>query len=86
MIVQTLAAGFRIGEVSCPTRYAPDSSSIGLRSSLRYGLGVLATAAEYRMDRWGLRRCPYLHAPDPAAAGAVAGEAVEIRQAGGTGG
>ena len=43
IIVQAVAAGARIGELSCPTRYAADSSSIDLINSIRYGLGVLRT-------------------------------------------
>ncbi len=60
IIVQAIAAGARIGELSCPTRYAGDSSSIDLRNSIRYGLGVLRTCGEYRLNQWGLRRYPYL--------------------------
>ncbi len=60
IIVQAIAAGARIGELSCPTRYAADSSSIDLMSSIRYGLGVLGTSAQYRLHRRGLRRYPYL--------------------------
>jgi glycosyltransferase involved in cell wall biosynthesis len=65
IIVQAIAAGARIGELSCPTRYAGDSSSIDLRRSIRYGLGVLRTCGEYRLNRCGLRRYPYLDL-DPA--------------------
>jgi glycosyltransferase involved in cell wall biosynthesis len=65
IIVQAIAAGARIGELSCPTRYAADSSSIDLISSIRYGLGVLRTCAEYRLNRRGLRRYAYLDI-DPA--------------------
>jgi glycosyltransferase involved in cell wall biosynthesis len=79
IIVQAIAAGARIGELSCPTRYAGDSSSINLRRSVRYGLGVLRTSGEYRLNKWGLRRYPYLDldpvrmpARDPAADGAEA--------------
>lgn len=60
IIVQAIAAGARIGELSCPTRYATDSSSIDLMNSIRYGLGVLRTSAEYRLHRRGLRHYPYL--------------------------
>ena len=60
IIVQAIAGGARIGELSCPTRYAADSSSIDLISSIRYGLGVLRTCGEYRLNRRGLRRYAYL--------------------------
>lgn len=68
ILAQVQAAGFRIGEVSCPTRYAADSSSIGFRASVRYGFGVLATALTYRLHVSGIRRCSYLLPalkPDP---------------------
>jgi glycosyltransferase involved in cell wall biosynthesis len=54
MLVQAIRFGFRIGEVSCPTRYEEQSSSIGFMKSVRYGLGVLEAAAQYRMMRLGL--------------------------------
>jgi glycosyltransferase involved in cell wall biosynthesis len=60
IIAQAVMAGARIGEISCPTRYAADSSSINLRRSLRYGFGVLRTCADYRLHRYGLRRTDYL--------------------------
>ncbi len=60
IIAQAMAAGARIGEVSCPTRYNADASSIGLARSIRYGLGVLRTAAEYRAHKSGRRSFPYL--------------------------
>ena len=60
IIAQAVAAGARIGEVSCPTRYEADSSSINLRRSIRYGLGVLRTCADYRLHQHGLRHCDYL--------------------------
>jgi glycosyltransferase involved in cell wall biosynthesis len=56
MIAQAMWAGFRIGEISCPTRYFPEASSIGFRRSCRYGLGVLGTTLDYRLSRWGLRQ------------------------------
>jgi glycosyltransferase involved in cell wall biosynthesis len=65
IIVQAVAGGARIGELSCPTRYAADSSSIDLGNSIRYGVGVLRTCAEYRLNRRGLRRYAYLEV-DPA--------------------
>jgi glycosyltransferase involved in cell wall biosynthesis len=49
IIAQAISAGARIGEVSCPTRYQADSSSINLRRSITYGLGVLRTSGQYRL-------------------------------------
>jgi hypothetical protein len=57
LLAQAVAFGFRIGEVSCPTRYFPEASSINFRRSVVYGLGVLGTAFRYRLHRWGLIRC-----------------------------
>src|SRR5208282_3627468 len=49
MIAQAVAFGASIGELSCPTRYAHDSSSINFRRSVRYGLGVMQTTLQYRL-------------------------------------
>ena len=65
IIAQAIAAGARIGEVSCPTRYDTDSSSINLRRSIGYGLGVLRTCGQYWLHTHRLRRCAYLDF-DPA--------------------
>jgi glycosyltransferase involved in cell wall biosynthesis len=46
--------GLPIGEVSCPTRYAPESSSINFSRSVRYGFGCLTTALQFRLARMGL--------------------------------
>ena len=54
MLAQAFYFGFRVGEVSCPTRYLPDSSSINFARSVRYGLGVLWTSVQYRAARAGL--------------------------------
>ncbi len=56
MLAQALHAGFAVGEISCPTRYFPEASSIDLRRSITYGIGVLRTASEYRLHRLRLRR------------------------------
>ncbi len=58
MLAQILWLGHPIGEVSCPTKYFPEASSINLRRSLRYGFGCLATAVLYRLCKWRLRRSP----------------------------
>ena len=48
--------GFAIGEVSCPTRYMPEASSISFRRSVRYGFGCLATALAFRLAKLRLVR------------------------------
>jgi glycosyltransferase involved in cell wall biosynthesis len=54
MLAQCIYAGFRIGEVSCPTKYFPEASSINFRRSVRYGFGVLGTTIMLAMQRAGL--------------------------------
>ncbi len=62
MLVQCFAAGFRVGELSCPTKYFAEASSINLRRSLRYGFGVLAVSALGALHRAGLARPRFLAA------------------------
>ena len=60
ILVQAHSQEFRIGEISCPTRYFAEASSIGFYKSCIYGLGVLRVALKYRLGkllRW-LRRGP----------------------------
>jgi glycosyltransferase involved in cell wall biosynthesis len=56
MLAQCLYFGFRVGEVSCPTQYEPDSSSIGFSRSVVYGLGVMEVSARFLAARLGLTR------------------------------
>ncbi len=56
MLAQAIYFRLRIGEISCPTRYFPEASSIGLRRSIVYGLGVLANTALVPLARLGLVR------------------------------
>ncbi len=56
MLAQALWFGFDIGELTCPTRYFTEASSINFRRSVRYGFGVLGTALEYRLGKLGWRR------------------------------
>lgn len=53
MLAQILWHGFTIGEVSCPTKYFAEASSINFRRSVQYGLGCLATALAYRLAKLG---------------------------------
>jgi len=58
MLAQAVYFGFRIGEISCPTRYFEDASSINFSRSVKYGFGVLATSFKFLMQRWGLSHSP----------------------------
>ena len=54
--LQALCFGFRVGEITCPTKYFAEASSINFRRSVVYGFGVLGTALAFRLARWGLAR------------------------------
>ena len=54
MLAQIVYFGYRMGEVSCPTRYFAEASSINFWRSCKYGLGVLATSLQFRLQKWGL--------------------------------
>ena len=58
MLAQCVHFGFRIGEVSCPTKYFEEASSINFRRSVTYGLGVLATTLQFALHRIGLVHLP----------------------------
>jgi glycosyltransferase involved in cell wall biosynthesis len=58
MLAQLIWFGYRIGEVSCPTKYFDDSSSINFRHSFIYGLAVLKTSIQFRLQKWGLCSSP----------------------------
>jgi len=58
MLAQLIWFGYRIGEVSCPTKYSHDSSSIDFRRSVVYGLGVLKTSLQFRLQKWGILSSP----------------------------
>jgi glycosyltransferase involved in cell wall biosynthesis len=58
MIAQAVMFGFQIGEISCPTKYFPEASSINFRRSVKYGLGVLATTGSFVAHRLG-----WIHVP-----------------------
>lgn len=58
MLAQCVYFGFRIGEVSCPTKYFGEASSINFRRSVKYGFGVLATTFQVALERMGLIHLP----------------------------
>jgi glycosyltransferase involved in cell wall biosynthesis len=56
MLSQIIMADFPIGEVTCPTKYFDDASSINFRRSSIYGIGVLTTSLQHRLHKWGIVR------------------------------
>lgn len=56
MLAQIFYAGYEIGEITCPTKYFDDASSINLKRSSIYGLGVLRVSAVYRLCKWHLMK------------------------------
>lgn len=54
MLGQITYANYGIGEVSCPTKYFEEASSINFKRSVKYGMGVLRVSITYRLQRWGL--------------------------------
>jgi uncharacterized radical SAM superfamily protein len=65
MLAQIVWFGYTIAEVSCPTKYFAEASSINFMRSVKYGIGCLATAMSFRLSKWGLIRTslfPEIHA------------------------
>lgn len=60
MTAQVFMAGFEIAEVTCPTKYFDEASSINFKRSSIYGLGVLLTSIQYRLQKLGLAKYKYL--------------------------
>jgi glycosyltransferase involved in cell wall biosynthesis len=56
MLSQIIYAGFTIGEITCPTRYMKDSSSISFPRAILYGIGVIKTSVAFRLHRWGFQK------------------------------
>lgn len=56
MLGQIAFAGYEMGEVTCPTKYFDDASSINFKRSVQYGLGVLRVSLSYRLQQWGLAK------------------------------
>ena len=85
MIAQAVWHGFAMGEISCPTRYFEEASSINFRRSCTYGFGVLGTALTYRLARMGVTRPALFHDSAatlkvrPAVPAPVAAEAAPLK-------
>ncbi|MGE5437095.1 MAG: glycosyltransferase family 2 protein, partial [Syntrophothermus sp.] len=56
MLAQIWYAGFEIAEITCPTKYFDDASSINIKNSAIYGMGVLRTSIIFRLQKWGLSK------------------------------
>lgn len=56
MLAQILWAGYTVAEITCPTKYFPEASSINFGRSLKYGVGCLNTALQFRLARWNMIR------------------------------
>lgn len=63
MAAQILFAGFQIAEVTCPTKYFPEASSINFVRSIKYGLGVLWVSCQYALQRAGVARFKLFEPP-----------------------
>ena len=64
VLAQCILLNARIGEISCPTRYFEEASSINFPRSVRYGFGVLKTTMQCVASKWGLTRRPRFNAED----------------------
>jgi len=54
MLAQIFYAGYEIAEITCPTKYFKEASSINFCRSVKYGFGVVKTALQYRLQKWGM--------------------------------
>jgi glycosyltransferase involved in cell wall biosynthesis len=54
MLSQIIFKGYEIGEVSCPTKYFEEASSINLKNSFIYGVGVLKVSLQHKLQKWGI--------------------------------
>jgi len=54
MVAQIFYKGFEIAEITCPTKYFEEASSINFSRSAVYGLGVLKVSIQYRLSKWGI--------------------------------
>jgi glycosyltransferase involved in cell wall biosynthesis len=70
ILAQAIIYGARIGEISCPTKYFPEASSINFRRSTIYGFGVLKATLLCRLAKWGVYRAPIFQFDPPRAADA----------------
>jgi hypothetical protein len=58
MLAQIWFQGYEIAEITCPTKYFEEASSINIKNSTIYGIGVLKTSLLYRLNRWKMLKSP----------------------------
>lgn len=56
ILSQILYSGYEIAEITCPTRYFEDASSISFWRAVKYGLGVVQTSIKHRLQKWGIAK------------------------------
>ncbi len=56
MLSQVVYAGYEIAEITCPTKYFEEASSINFRRSLKYGFGCLGVSLKHRLNKWGMMK------------------------------
>jgi hypothetical protein len=61
MLAQIWYAGYEMAEITCPTKYFDDASSINIKNSSIYGMGVLKTSLQFRLQKWGLGKFRFLN-------------------------
>ncbi len=61
MVSQIFYKGYEIGEVTCPTKYFKEASSINFKRSMKYGLGCLRVSVIYRLCKWGFMKSQLYH-------------------------
>jgi len=60
VLTQIWYAGYEIAEITCPTMYFDDASSINMKNSIIYGMGVIKTSIQYRLKKWRILKIAYL--------------------------
>jgi hypothetical protein len=60
MLAQIFMKNYAVAEVTCPTKYFDEASSINFSRSVKYGLGVLRVSLQYRLHKWKLQEYEYL--------------------------
>lgn len=78
MLAQCHMAGYKIAEISCPTKYFPEASSINFRRSVKYGFGTLSVSLQFRLSKMGLGTPSYLDVTGNASQRLLAGKSLIV--------